>query len=124
MGKFELGMSYFEVKYLLKAKYEKEQRIGLYILWTHDLGFFFNNDSHDLKQIVVRNNFDGLFKEKFGLGSSLDEIQSVLGKIYRTEDVYELKEIPGICFELGSVSSDQEWHEMKAPIEVICVYKP
>jgi hypothetical protein len=55
-----------------------------------------------------------------GIGSTLADVERYIGRWEEELDVYILPDYPGICFELRD---EDEWNELKTPIEYISIYK-
>ena len=74
-------------------------------------------------QILVFGDFRGKYAGCIGIGSTLFDVRSRLGQSWHDDlDVYVLDKVPGMAFELGSSDDEDEWDELTAPIEHICVY--
>lgn len=64
------------------------------------------------------------FKRKYkgiiGLGSTLKDVQQLVGNYVNVYDTYEMINDKGICFELADIDN---WSELTAPIEFIFVFR-
>ena len=85
----------------------------------------FSFRDNKLSQICVTNGFEDAFKS-VTIGSTMRDVQEKLGDWIKIGDscpVWQPCNFPGICFELGDYGDEtDEWDEMLAPIEWICVY--
>lgn len=84
--------------------------------------FWVDDTSKQVTQISVSSAYHGKFLDSIGIGSTLQDIQSIAGEYYEDLDVYKLKDYPGICFEVGDSGTDTFWDELSAPVESISVY--
>ncbi|WP_102272009.1 hypothetical protein [Cytobacillus massiliigabonensis] len=119
IGIFRLGCKVETFKKNLTNQYQIEDREGKYIILEENFKFWVDKTSETITQITVFNKFQGRFKERIGIGSTLDELQRYIGNWQEQFGVYIIPEYPGICFEL----LDEEcWDECKSPIEYISIY--
>ena len=64
--------------------------------------------------------FKGKYKGIIGLGSTLKDVQQLVGNYVNVYDTYEMINDKGICFELADIDN---WGELTAPIEFIFVFR-
>lgn len=119
IGIFELGWSYEELKAHLVEECTVEDRENSVVLIAYCIKFWVNKESNSVTQISVFGDFKGKFMSKIGIGSTLADVQAYIGTWQEKLDVYILPQYPGICFEL---IDDDDWDELKSPIEFISVY--
>ena len=126
IGEFYIGMSKKELLRLLNTEYEEDTERNHYIvIETGNAMFWIDRESSKIKQIGVTKGFEGKFRDKIGIGSTLTNVLKYIGNYKEVYDTYELEDIPGICFELEDVDEwdwDGDWEELAAPIEWIFVY--
>ena len=64
--------------------------------------------------------FKGKYKGIIGLGSTLKDVQQLVGNYVNVYDTYEMINDKGICFELADIDN---WSELTTPIEFIFVFR-
>lgn len=103
-----------------------------YSEWIRDDGFsivsvenakFWFDVNHVLIQIGVTIGFKGKLKGGIGIGNNMSDIQKEYGGYKKDNSIYAIKDIMGLCFELGDTDDDNFWDDTIAPIEWIFVYK-
>lgn len=120
IGIYQLGWSYEELMRNLSENYTVEERVDCNIIKTDKYMFWVNKGTNCISQITVYKEFEGKFLNVIGLGSTLRDIKQHVGEWIEEHDVYVIKHYPGICFEL---LDEDEWDELKSPIEFITVFK-
>ena len=132
IGEIRLDMTREELLSVIGSDYkERILSIGYTLIEVENAKFWVSKKYNRLNQIGVRNNFKGRYKNlTIEIGSTLKKLTEHLGNYvdYEYEDVYEIENIPGLCFELRDDEEDDEsedWGEaeiLSTPIERIFVY--
>ena len=93
-----------------------------------NIKIWLRGDLLTVEQIMAFGEYPGFFfgKTRIGIGSQLSEAVSVGYEIFDNEedDIYQLRGIEGIGFEMGDTSDDYTWDELTAPIDSIIVFNP
>ena len=131
IGEIRLDMTREELLSVIGSDYmETEDDVS--IIEVENAEFWVSKKYNRLNQIGVMKDFKGRYKNlTIEIGSTLKELTEHLGNYvdYEYEDVYEIENIPGLCFELRDDEEDDEsedWGEteiLSAPIEYIFVYR-
>lgn len=114
-----LGWDEETLKKIIGNNYSIEERINCKI-WQIENAKFWIDDSNKIYQITVFDGFEGRFLNKIGIGSTLKDVETFIGKWQDNLDVYVLPSYEGICFEL---KDDENWDELNTPIEFISIYR-
>lgn len=110
-----------------KVRYWKNALLyGDIIIITNSMVFLFDSE-HRLFEIGVTYGFEGLIEDKIGIGGTLYDVIDVYGDFDDSDElmcfIYP-SQTQGIRFLLGDYDDpDDQWDEMKAPIEWIFVFK-
>ena len=64
--------------------------------------------------------FKGKYKGIIGLGSTLKDVQQLVGNYVNVYDTYEMINDKGICFELADIDN---WSELTAPIDLYLFFE-
>ena len=121
VGKFELGMPSSQLLQSL-SDYRKEQRISCFVVWTEHIGFWIDESSLTVTQILVRGNYPGKVLGKVGIGDTLADVEKSFGKVIYEPYTWEIQGFPGVAFELSQNDIYEDWDERDIPIETICVF--
>ena len=117
-----LDMSFDEITNIVKD-FEIRDLEEYSVITCGNVRIWVNNDTDKASQILVKNGFEGKYDNKIGLGSTLNDIVNMGYEWYEELDAYFIRGIDGFCFELADVENlDDEWDELSAPIEYICVF--
>jgi hypothetical protein len=119
IGEYYLGCNFEKLENNLHESYNIEERVNSYVVTTSMFKFWIDSDTNCISQISVCNGFKGKFLNVIGIGSTLEDIERNFGTWEHDLDVYTIPQYPGICFEL---LDEEEWDEMKSPIEFITIY--
>ena len=90
-----------------------------------DVQVWVDKKTDEATQIMVHSGFEGKYAGTIGIGSTLNDVRILLNMTWHEElYVYILDQAPGMCFELGDSSDDdeEEWDELRASIDYISVY--
>lgn len=130
IGEFCLGDSVQKIKSILernKLTYSVELLRSAEKISAGDLVFWAKNGR--ITQIMAQGGYGGKINGAVGIGCTLGQAEECLGRIkegeYDIAVIYEVENIPGVCFELKDDDEDDEsdeFDEMTAPIETICIY--
>lgn len=123
IGEIKLGMSYRDIIKILdvnNVNYKIETLPECFVVVTNNIKIWVNKNSKTVTQVSAYGRFKGRLKKTIGIGSTLMDIAKYIGECTKKFDTYELKEFPGICFELEDID---DWDENKASIDFISVYK-
>lgn len=125
IGKYHIGM---KMKDLLKE-------IGNDYIY-HGLGFgkckiilenalIWIDENQLIEEVGVSKGFQSAYQDHIRIGTTLKEIKEIYGGYEEGYDTYNLIGVDGMCFELedGNDIPEDEWDELKLPIEWIFVYK-
>lgn len=119
ISNIRLGITKQELLRIIGCSYQEQiLEIG-FIIAIENAKFWIAKDGK-VDQIGVEKDFRGKYEELIGLGSSLNDLKQCIGDYVQVYDTYELKDIKGICFELGDMD---DWDELKAPIDHIYVFR-
>lgn len=122
IGSLEIGCNRETLVSLIGENYETESRPNCTVIKTETFWFWID-DTDLVSQIRVFNGFRGKFGGQIGIGDTLKDVESHFGKCSYEKYIYFISSILGICFELRDVEDyDEEWDEMRAPIESIYVF--
>ncbi|MBB3907321.1 hypothetical protein [Anoxybacteroides rupiense] len=119
IGIYELGWDFETLKRYLGNDYQIEERERVTVIIGDCIMFWIDKETNTVTQISVYGDFRGTFKNVIGIGSTLADVERYIGRWEEELDVYILPDDPGICFELRD---EDEWKELKTPIEYISVY--
>lgn len=127
IGKFYLGNSLGNIIRILERSSLAYERVSLGSaekIVTDELVFWVRESR--ITQIMAYNGYEGKINGVIGIGCTLRQAEECLGRIKDGEfdiaPVYEVEGVPGVCFELKDSDVDDEFDEMTAPIETICIY--
>ena len=119
---FVIGMLREALIALLDDEYNIENRMdGTFVLSVKNAKFFFNKGDR-LYQIGVTQGFEGKFEGNIGIGNTLTDILKAYEGYFEEYDMYMIKGVDNLSFELGDTDDEEEWNELEAPIEWIWVY--
>lgn len=119
---FFLGMSSEEIISLINSEYSIERRIdGIFVLSVTNAKFFFNREKR-LYQVGVTTGFESKFEGNIGIGNTMADVQNLYEGYYEDCDIFLIKGIDKLSFELGDIDDEDEWNELEAPIEWLWVY--
>ena len=133
-GKIEPGVGIGEFK-INMSREELLDKIGLHKMLTDRIiriknAEFYLDHQDRVYKIVVRERFKGKFLEHIGMGSTLEDIRKYAGNVqeyagdFLDMDVaYELKDYPGIRFELAGKGDDYYLRRKNAFVKVIIVFR-
>jgi len=129
IGQYCLGWSYSKLKEHISEKFEIEKRADCFVVKTSTMMFWVDEKDERIFRIAVFGNFKGKFLNKIGIGSTLTDIEELLGEFpddnYGYADVYGLISYSGITFELrDEIDDEEEWDEKTFPIEYIFIFIP
>lgn len=124
VGEYVLGMD--ETGVLERLRDSEVCRLKGYsshVYGIENARFWFDSAGR-LIQIGVTTGFTDKYDGRIGIGNTLTDIRNLIGEYYQEHDDYLLTGIKGIAFQLADVEdADDEWDELKMPIEWIFVYK-
>jgi hypothetical protein len=120
IGVYEIGWDFETLKRYLTNNHRVEDREGKIVIIEDCIKFWIDKETNTVTQISVYGDFQGKFKNVIGIGSTLADIERYIGRWEEELGVYILPDYPGICFELRD---EDEWNELKTPIEYISIYK-
>lgn len=119
---FFIGMLSEELIKMLNGEHSIEnRRDGVFVLSVENAKFFFNKKKR-LYQIGVSYGFESKFEGKIGIGNTMTDILKAYEGYFKEYDLYLIKGIDNLSFELGDTDDAEEWNELEAPIEWIWVY--
>lgn len=75
---------------------------------------FLLDHNNKVYKITVYKGFKGRFIDKIGIGTMLADIQKYAGEYYQIGNVLELRNYPGICFELSVNNQDKTKSKVQA----------
>jgi len=121
IGNLMLGMSFDEIKNIVKD-FEIKNLKSVFVVVCDDVKLWIDNETMKCTQILVTGDFTGKFNNKIGLGMTLGEIEKLGYEWYEDLYAYFIKDIDGICLELGDTEEDEEWDDLTVPIAHISVF--
>lgn len=130
IGPIRLGMTSEQVRDLVD-EFTIEDLDDHYIFVAGDVQIWMNKAQNKVTQIMVFGDFKGRYAGVIGVGSTLEDVESILKKDWYEElDAYFIKDVPGICFQLTDdaddawdENEDYEIFERKAPIGYLSIFR-
>lgn len=132
IGEIRLDMTREELLSVIGSDYTEIVNEVVSIIEVENGKFWVSKKYNRLNQIGVMNDFKGRYKNlTIEIGSTLKKLTECFGNYVEDEHyaIYEIENIPGLCFELRDDEEDDEsedWGEteiLSAPIEYIFVYR-
>lgn len=119
IGNIRLNITKEEPLNLLNGEFKEQFREDDSIIEIENARFWIGGDGK-IDQIGVWGDFKGKYKGTIGLGSTLKDVQQLVGNYVNVYDTYEMIDDKGICFELADIDN---WSELTAPIKFIFVFR-
>lgn len=125
VGIFRLDWSLSRLMEHLPEHYETEKIPYGFVIWTPIMGFWIDADTLRITQILVRGAFRGKLKGIVGIGSTLLDVEAVVGQVDDDEDDgFGIQDMPGICFEVHNTDGYSSKEDvMTEPITEVSVYE-
>ena len=99
IGNIRLNITKEEPLNLLNGEFKEQFREDDSIIEIENARFWIGGDGK-IDQIGVWGDFKGKYKGTIGLGSTLKDVQQLVGNYVNVYDTYEMIDDKGICFEL------------------------